>query len=129
MLRPATTLLLITLVLICPYMCLGEAVGQAVAPCQTSTCRCNDQEESSNDKTPESPSDSDSDCLCHGAIFDGSRIADDELVSSPAINWLLVVASSPTNLSSAAVAFESPHQFPPFSSGRDVCMLTCTLQL
>jgi len=72
---------------------------------------------------------SDADCLCHGAIFDGSRIADEEWTSSPAINWLLEVAPSSTNLSLAAVSFEPPHQFPPFSTGRDVCALTCTLQL
>lgn len=129
MLRPATTHLLIALVLICPYLCLGEAVGGLVAPCQTHVCSCNQQEDSSSDKTPESPNDSDPDCLCHGAIFDASRSADDELASSVAMCWLLEVASAPTNLSLAAVSFESPHQFPPFSTGRDVCMLTCTLQL
>jgi hypothetical protein len=129
MLRPATIHLLIALVLICPYMCLGEAVSGLVAPLQTHVCSCNHQDDSSSDKTPDSPNDSDPDCLCHGAIFDASGSADDELASTAAVYWLLEVASFPTNLSLAAVAFEPPHQFPPFSTGRDVCMLTCTLQL
>jgi hypothetical protein len=72
---------------------------------------------------------SDTDCLCHGAIFDGSRTDDNESLSPPVINWVLDVASPFTNLSLAAVSFEPPHQFPPFSTGRDVCALTCTLQL
>ena len=127
--QTAVSKLLIALVLICPYLCLDEAVGAVVASYPTSSCCCHDQEESSGDKTPESPNDSDSDCLCHGAIFDGSRVSDDELMSSPAFNWLFEVTSAPTNLSLADVSFEPPHQFPPFSSGRDVCMLTCTLQL
>lgn len=130
MIRLITTYSLIAVVLICPYMCLGEAVHGAVAPCQKSACCCGeDREDSSGDRTPESPTDRDEDCLCHGAIFDASRSADDELASPATMQWLLEVASAPTNLSLAAVSFEPPHQFPPFSTGRDVCALTCTLQL
>lgn len=129
MLKPVTTLSLIALVLICPYLCLGEAVGVVEEPLPASTCCCHDQDEHASDKSPESPCDGDSDCLCQGAVFERSRTVDDELMSSPAISWLLAVTSSSTNLSLAAVSFESPHQFPPFSTGRDVCTLTCTLQL
>ena len=129
MIRLATTYLLIAVVLICPYMCLGESVLGAVAHCQQNACCCDDEENSSGDQTPESPNERDEDCLCHGAIFDASRSADDELTSPTTMQWLLEVASAPTNLSLAAVSFEPPHQFPPFSTGRDVCALTCTLQL
>jgi hypothetical protein len=129
MIRLATTYLLMAVVLICPYMCLGEAVHGAVAPCQKAACCGEDQDDSSSDRMPESPTERDKDCLCHGAIFDASRSADDELTWPATMQWLLEVASTPTNLSLAAVSFELPHQFPPFSTGRDVCALTCTLQL
>jgi hypothetical protein len=54
------------------------------------------------------------------------RAADDEL---PLPMQRVLEVALFTHLSLTAVSFESPHQFPPFSSGRDVCALTCTLQL
>ncbi len=131
MFRLATTYLLIAVVLICPYLCLGEAVHGVVVSCHDSACCCDKPQDSSHDQTPESPTERDEDCLCHGAIFGASRTADDELTAPAAMSmhWVLEIASSTTNLSLAAVSFESPHQFPPFSTGRDVCALTCTLQL
>ncbi|HUG67145.1 MAG TPA: hypothetical protein VMM76_05315 [Pirellulaceae bacterium] len=121
--------LLIAIVLICPYLCLGGETGSESASRVTVGCTCcSDHPEQPGGETPRSPADQDTDCLCHGAIFDGSRTDDSEL-SRPTINWVLDVASTFTNLSLAAVSFEPPHQFPPFSTGRDVCALTCTLQL
>jgi len=34
-----------------------------------------------------------------------------------------------SDLSLATISLEAPRQFPPFSSGRDVCALKCTLLL
>jgi hypothetical protein len=129
MIRLATTYLLILVVLSCPYQCLGEAVCEAHAPGQKSGCCCKDQDQSPGDKTPQSPNERDEDCLCHGAILDGSRMADDELTSPVAMTWVLEDTSPAIDPSLLAVTFESPQQFPPFSTGRDVCALTCTLQL
>ena len=133
MFRLATTYLLIAVVLICPYLCLGEAAYGAGVSSHECGCCCDEQQDqdSSHDQTPESPTERDEDCLCHGAIFGASRTAADELTAPAAMSmhWVQEIASSTTNLSLAAVSFESPHQFPPFSTGRDVCALTCTLQL
>ena len=85
--------------------------------------------QSPGDETPQSPNEHDEDCFCHGAIFDGSRTADDESTCPVAIQWVLEVASPTNQPSLAAVSFELPHSFPPFSTGRDVCALTCTLLL
>jgi len=71
--------------------------------------------------------------MCRGASIDSLRTAEVGFSSPLTINRLFEGASlSATNfsfLSLAAIAFESPCQFPPLSSGRDVCVLTCTLLL
>ena len=129
MIRLATTYLLIAVVLACPYQCLGEPVREASAPGQKSTCCCDDQHHSPGEETPQSPNECDEHCLCQGAIFDGSRMADDDLISSIAMQCVLEFTSPAIQPSLVALSFESPHQFPPFSTGRDVCALTCTLLL
>ncbi len=129
MLRLATTILLTAHLLICPYRCLGDAAGGGDAPCQASSCCVHDQPDATGDESPKSPGENESDCLCHGAIMDNPRVADDKLISSPAVSWLPDLAGCPTNLSLAADAFGAPCQGPSFSTGRDVCLRTCTLQL
>lgn len=129
MIRLATNYLLIAVVLTCPYQCLGEEVHETTAPGQRSTCCCGDQDQSTGDETPQAPNERDEDCLCRGAIFDASRVADDDLNTPMAMPGTLEVTSPANQPSLAALSFESPHQFPPFSTGRDVCALTCTLQL
>ena len=129
MIRLATIYLLIVVLLSCPYQCLGKIVREGRAPCQKSAMCCRDQDQSPDDKTPPSPNERGDNCLCHGAVFDGSWMADDELTSPVVMHWVLEVTSPTIPRSLVAVSFESPQQFPPFSTGRDVCALTCTLQL
>jgi len=126
MIRLATNNLLILVVLICPYQCLGESVLGALEPHQEVACCCGEQQDASNDQAPALPHDCDEDCLCRGAICDASRTTDHELAATAVVLW---TEASAMDLSRVGVCLESPHQFPPFSTGRDVCALTCTLQL
>ncbi len=118
------THLLITVVLACPYLCLGEARDSVGSTC-TSGCGCSQNPPA--DESPE-PSDDDPDCLCHGAVVDADvRIANLDLVTPLTLSWL--VANSTMGSTSTVLArfdFEQPLHFPPFSTGRDVCALTCT---
>ena len=118
MIRLATTYLLIAAVLPCPCECSGGAVAAG----QERACCFQHQGDSCGDHGPQSPEEHDEDCLCRGAIIDGSRTVDDQLTSPVARQWALEIAS-PTALPLRAVSFESPRQFPPFATGRDVCAL------
>ncbi len=128
--RTTVTFLLIAIILFCPYLCLGEEAGSESAPSLISCCYCIELQDRSSNETPETPNDNEPDCQCHGAIMDGVRPAVPDLSTQPAINWLIDDAVLfPIHLSLETGSFEPPHQFPPFSTGRDVCALTCTLLL
>lgn len=128
MLRTTLPHLLILIVLICPYLCLGEEAGEDGAACAT-ICSCASERDSSRHESPGPPLDYDPTCLCHGAIVVQLTTVEVDH-SNPLLDWhgdtTVALAKCPIL---ASVSFESPHQFPPFSSGRDVCALTCAFLL
>ena len=117
--------LIVAAVLACPYVCMAHASGSTSAICE-SGCGCSHSQPREN---PGEPADHTPDCLCQGAVVDGEvRAADFEFTVPLSVNWLvadIVILSSRCSVSSR-IAFESQHSFPPFSSGRDVCALTCS---
>lgn len=122
--RTATSYLLIAIVLICPYFCLGDGcdvIGVSSEPCG---CSCvNDRDCPNDDQQP--CQGGDSDCLCRGAITDSVRTTDCDFALPVTVYWLVDVEPA-DEIMLAAVAAEPPHQFPPFSTGRDVCALICS---
>jgi len=131
MLHTAIAYALIVVVLICPYSCLGDEAGLESSSCSIDCCSCSHQTEWPDGETPTSPADQDSDCLCHGAITD-SQLKTAELdQANPQWFYRLDDGAALSAVGSflVSISFEPPHQFPPFSTGRDVCMLTCTLVL
>ena len=128
--RFTTSYLLITLVLNCPYLCLGEAVGATGAAFQPGGCSCGEHNNPSGGETPQPSDENEPDCLCQGAIIDCVRSVELDSSLSLAIDWLIDDAIlSSTTLTLADTSSEPPHHFPPFSIGRDVCVLTCALLL
>ncbi len=123
--------LLIAILLICPYFCLGELAGGMDALHDSGSCSCSRHQ--SGSETPEVPSENQPDCLCHGAgaVSDGLRTAQAESLLPLAIgSWLPEVSSlTSAGPSLAALSFEPSHQFPPYSTGRDVCTLLGILLL
>jgi hypothetical protein len=130
MLQKITSYLLITAVIICPYVCLEDAVATTSAACETDCCSCARHNPPPVEPTPQSPDDSDHDCFCQGAIMDSARVVELDYLTMLTGNWLLgsiqVLSHGP---SLADLSFEPPHQFPPFCTGREVCALTCRLLL
>ncbi len=58
------------------------------------------------------------------------RVTELDLPGTSVADWLINdVDLSSTALSLSETSSGPPHQFPPLSTGRDVCMLTCALLL
>lgn len=128
--RIAVTYLLIAIVLMSPQLCLGEAAGVTGAPSEAGGCSCAEHKDHSGGETPQPSDENEPDCLCRGAIMDGVRSTELDSSTPLAVEWLIDDAIlSSMALSLADSASEPPHQFPPFSTGRDVCVLTCALLL
>jgi hypothetical protein len=131
MLQPAISYVLIAVVLICPYACLGDEAGWESSFCSIDGCCCSHEPAPPGGETPTSPEDEDSNCLCHGAIFDSQLRTTDLDQANP--QWFYRLGNGATlsavGSSLVSISFEPPHQFPPFSTGWDVCRLTCTLVL
>lgn len=128
-LRASLAHLLIFVVLICPYFCLGEAACATGTSGHVGDCSCAKHNDHPGGKAP-LPSDSDTDCLCHGAIIANVQTAEHDDPIPLWDHWLIDDAVvSPIDSSLASISFEPPHQFPPFSTGRDVCVLTRALLL
>ena len=145
--RSPISQLLIVVLLVCPYFCIGQIASGMAASHAPGLCSCSPSScprmlgdspqiasecpSPSDDKTPEAPNKSRPDCLCHGAGAVGDGLRTVQVEDSPMIHhWL----SDSTPLTTAvscltAISFEPPHQFPPFSTGRDVCALVGTLLL
>jgi len=130
MLRIATSHLLIAVVLMSPYLCLGEAAGAVSVPHQGGGCSCAKHNHQSDGEAPQPSDENEPDCLCRGAIMDGARSTELDSSAPLAVDWLIddAILSSMAH-SLADSSSEPPHQFPPFSTGRDVCVLTCALLL
>lgn len=130
MLRITTSYLLICIVLISPQLCLGESASAIGVPCAAGGCSCGEHPGHSSDETPRPSDENEPDCLCRGAIVDGARSTESDWSLQLAVDWLIDDAIlSTAALSLADSCSEPPHQFPPFSTGRDVCVLTCALLL
>jgi hypothetical protein len=130
MLRTTIAYLLVALLLICPYLCLGEWAGVMGAHSPEVGCSCGERPET-DDNAPKSPADKAPDCLCRGAILDSGRCAElDAEEPLLAIDWTIDDAlSSSTGVFSSAIACEGSGHFPPVCSGRDICSLVCVLLL
>ena len=118
--------LIIAVVLACPYLCMGHVFGSTSTICETG-CGCSHTQPQEN---PTEPAEHAHDCLCQGAVVDGElRSVDFEFSAPLSIDCLVadVAFSIPKGAMYSNIGFESPHSFPPFSTGRDVCALTCTL--
>ena len=124
--RISIVTLLSAVLLGCPFICLGEAVGTSCA--EIACCDCQDQEPVRNEcPTPDGPVEDESDCLCRGAIAgaNGPSIVSDlenEVRFVERIDVLLAGAHSVVNRSVESLPFRAS-QFPPLSSGRDICAL------
>jgi hypothetical protein len=129
MVRIFSTYLLIAVVLACPYQCLGEPECTDKAACHDCTCCCDDSCDSSGDRAPVPPCDSDESCFCQGAIVAGPQSTRDELAQSAPVSWAVDFSLVRVPVVVAAISFESPHPFPPFSTARDLCALACSRQL
>ncbi|REJ65704.1 MAG: hypothetical protein DWQ31_17355 [Planctomycetota bacterium] len=130
MLRIATSHLLFAIVLMSPYLCLGEAAGAISAPHQGGGCSCAKHNHESGGETPQPSDENEPDCLCRGAIMDGVRSTELDSSMPLTVVWLIDDAVlAPTAISLADTSSEPPHQFPPFSTGWDICVLTCALLL
>ena len=130
MLHRITPYWLITLLLACPFFCMGNAFGACFMSCHADSCCCTQDTGQSGEEAPPSPSGNDSDCLCHGAVMGGRSTTQTDCSMCLTNRWLMdgpVLFSS--DLSLTAVSLEPPHQFPPFSMGRDLCALTGVLLL
>jgi len=130
MLRTIIAYLLIAVVLICPYLCLGEEGAWTVAHSSAAGCACCGEPAQSNGEAPESPDEGEPDCLCHGAIMDGSRVecpearADEMLILALDLNDDTLASSLLSALGSPL-----PSHFPPLSTGREICAICCALLL
>lgn len=115
--------LIIAVVLACPYFCMGHVSGSTSAICETG-CGCSHSQSQDGEPADHAP-----DCLCQGAVVDGEvRTVDFESAAPLSVNWLITDLAflGPRCSVHSCISFESPHSFPPFSTGRDVCALTCT---
>ena len=63
---------LIFVLLMCPYLCLGKDVAH-VSHSTALICSCCKTADPTDSQSPRPRDDNTSDCLCHGAIFGGSR--------------------------------------------------------
>ena len=124
--RSRFSLLLIAIVLTCPYLCIGDALAVSVCAEQVVACGCT--QGTPGQENPGNPAESSPDCLCHGAVVDGNvRTVHLDWATQVGLSWFMAdVGSSLCRITLASIAFEPAHQFPPFPTGRDLCALTCT---
>jgi len=129
-LHATLTHLLIFVVLSCPFLCRGVESSVSAPTCESHCCKCSETKSPADDQTPSPTNGSDSDCFCQGAIFDGRRPVDIDEAAPPVIARLFYDSVLPIDaIAVVGHSFESPHQFPPLSTGRDVCTLKCALLL
>lgn len=129
MLRIATSYILIVIVLTSPPLCLGEAASAMGARNDAGGCSCASHRDHSSGENPEPSDESEPDCLCQGAIVD-VRGTELDLPATIVVDWLISdIDLSSTALSLSETSSGPPHQFPPLSTGRDVCILSCALLL
>ena len=119
---PRTVHILIALVLACPYFCMGDALGSPSTGCSSGCC-C--PQNDPGQESPGAPAGNDGDCLCRGAVVD-TEAGTADLDFAASLTWIVADVAGSTHLVLSNIVFELPHHFPPFSTGRDVCALTCT---
>ncbi|MCH8045621.1 MAG: hypothetical protein IID44_18065 [Planctomycetes bacterium] len=127
MLRPITTLLLVTALLVCPVFCLGEAAEACVSQDKPSCCDVCGCGSSSDEKAPAAPPEQDTDCICHGAIVGMAKVDGPRIASGP-LPPLPVAALSVTicDVDEATRARLRDARDLPTESGRYLCALFCT---
>jgi hypothetical protein len=124
MMRTALSSILIALVVVCPYFCLGNIAGDAGA--RTTACSCCQTCGTSGDECPGNSDTGEPDCLCHGAILskvESSESAADNFCVHIAISSL--VDNRLNGIASSALDESLSSHFPPLSSGREICSLIC----
>ena len=128
--RTFTAPVLVILVLVCPYLCLGASTNDRAGRTSVVGCSCCKTPVDENKTAPRAPDRSDSDCLCRGAVFNIAKMKidyghDESLVTMRVVAW-----SEETGAwSHTAYDFSHACHFPPGSNGREVCALTCSLLL
>ena len=121
--RRLTGYLLITVLLMCPYLCLGKEVGRTVAHSPSAACSCCMPPGESQDKVPTPAEENSPECLCHGAIMDGSRGDWPEPATDhPVIPILDGDGGTIALLPFFVCSRFAPRHFPPGSSGRETCL-------
>lgn len=127
--RSSLAYLLILLVGICPYFCMGEASKGADSEASRSHCCCKGRPADGDNESPHAPCRDEPDCLCKGAIVDGVNAEVTEYDTDLLITDLLDFSADFVRTQPSADLFLGVCHFPPLSTGRDVCALTCALLL
>ena len=110
--------------LVCPFFCMNEAKGSTNRPTETKKCCCSPQEEP-GEESPQPPA-TGIDCLCQGAITAEVQTVDFDFAPQLVMDWLGgEIANSLASLILSEMTSESPHSFPPLSTGREICALIC----
>lgn len=129
--RATVSYLLIAGVLFCPYSCMGEQPEADAAPAAEAGCLCcHEPQDDSANEVPRLPDESDPDCLCHGAVFQ-SRVECEQSVADDVAYFSCTTLNDRLSNFSGSLFFgcdfSLPCHFPPLSTGRDICALTCAL--
>jgi len=142
MMRIITSQLLMAVLLLCPYLCMGKLASHGGSSIDAGVCCCAvprdlgrscpaSDKGPASDEDPSLPVESQADCLCQGAISDVSRTVQVEirLPLSGSVCSFEATGSTLVNPSLTAPSFESSQQPVPFVTGRNVCALSGVLLL
>ncbi len=142
MLRQITSHVVLLILLVCPYLCLGETVlqcGMAGAECgvvasaepcccPSAAGSCDANSNSKHDPASPSESDGDPDCLCHGAVPQARSSGPSDFFVLPAVTFdRHLFVSAPHCGTQLVVRTATPRHFPPLATGRDVCVYASLL--
>ena len=120
--------LLMLVVLFCPYFCMGAEAESATTHRASSRCASCDEPTSGDNEAPQQREE-DSDCLCQGALLDNAKVEASETGIEFFVAALVDVNAEVVAAYVSADLSRHVCHFPPFSTGRDVCALTCALLL
>lgn len=130
--RVVVTCVLMAVMLSCPYLCLGQRAQDAPAS-GDATCACCDRSRLPSEReAPEHRDDKQPDCLCHGAIVEGARLAPETALSDAFMTQTMDLARDTGAIalsSEASIDRAHPCHFPPVASGREICALCGSLLL
>ena len=121
--RTILTYMLIVIVAVCPYFCLGSIADDVDV--RAVSCSCCQTCGSSGDESPDNSDTGEPDCLCHGAILHSKIECPDATASDLntyiALSWFTDTTFDCCSLS-VPDASRSCH-YPLLSTGREICSL------